>query len=179
VTKGRRIRRRRTGERGQALVEMVILLPLFLLLVFGMIEFGRVFNYWIDMTHLANEGARYASVNRWPLCPGNSVDDGTCTPTTLQAYLVERGNTGEIRSELAETDGVQVCFPEVTPLDNKPDLGDPVRVVTRAEIKLPVLDSMLGLLGVDEVLDMQASSTMRLEWTPDRFTDSTGVGAAC
>ena len=58
--------------------------------------------------------------------------------------------------------------------------GDPVRVVVNAEIKLPVLDSLLGLLGVDEVLNMRASSTERLEWTPDRLNDpSEGVVTPC
>jgi Flp pilus assembly protein TadG len=175
VTKGRRIRRRRTGERGQALVEMVILLPLFLLLVFGMIEFGRVFNYWINMTHLASEGSRYAIVNKWPGCPGFNQSDGACTPATLQEYLVQRANTGELRSELAQTGGVLVCYPE-----NTLNPGDPVRVVVNAEIKLPVLDSLLGLLGVDEVLNMRASSTERLEWTPDRLDSSAeGVVTPC
>ena len=58
--------------------------------------------------------------------------------------------------------------------------GDPVRVVVNAEITLPVLDSLLGLLGVDEVLDMSASSTERLEWTPDRLDQpSEGVVTPC
>jgi hypothetical protein len=177
VTKGRRVcLRQRAGERGQALVEMVILLPVFLLLVFGMIEFGRVFNYWIDMTHLANEGARYASVNRWPTCPGQSASDGACNPTTLKAYLVVRANTGELRGQLNGTDGVQICYPEGGPLLP----GKPVRVIVNAHIELPVLDSLLGLLGADGKLDMSASSTMRLEWTPDRLNEaSEGMVTPC
>ena len=51
-------------ERGQALVEFVVILPVFLLIAFGVIEFGKAFNYWINTTHLASEGARYASVRR-------------------------------------------------------------------------------------------------------------------
>jgi TadE-like protein len=172
VTKGRRVcLRRRAGERGQALVEMVIILPIFLLLVFGMIEFGRVFNYWIDMTHLANEGARYASVNRWPTCPGQSASSGACNPTTLKAYLVARANTGELRTQLNGADGVQVCYPEAGPLLP----GKPVRVIINAHIAMPVLDSFLGLLGADGDLDMRSTSTMRLEWTPDRL-DSVAEG---
>ena len=177
MTKGRVGSRRRAGEgeRGQALVEMVILLPLFLLLVFGMIEFGRVFNYWINMTHLASEGSRYAIVNKWPGCPGFNQSDGACNPTTLQTYLVQRANTGELRSEIAQTGGVQICYPLGT---LQP--GDPVRVVVNAKIKLPVLDSLLGLLGVDEVLNMRTSSTERLEWTPDRLNSAAeGMVSPC
>jgi TadE-like protein len=150
---------------------MVLLLPLFLLLVFGMIEFGRVFNYWIDMTHLANEGARYAAVNRWPTCTSQSASTGTCNPTTLKAYLVARANTGELRSQLSASDGVQICYPEAGP--QLP--GKPVRVVINAHITMPVLDSLLGLLGADGDLDMRASSTQRLEWIPDRL-DSVSEG---
>src|SRR5262245_34027286 len=154
---GRRVCLRRSGERGQALVEMVILLPLFLLLVFGMIEFGRVFNYWINMTHLASEGSRYAIVNKWPGCPGFEQSDGACTPAaTLQAYLAARANTGELRTEIGEPGGVQICYPENSLLP-----GEPVRVIVNAEIRLPVLDSLLGFLGVDELLEMSASSTER------------------
>jgi TadE-like protein len=154
---------------------MVILLPLFLLLVFGVIEFGRVFNYWINMTHLASEGSRYAIVNKWPGCPGFNQSDGACTPASLQAYLVERANTGELEAQIAESDGVQICYPE-----GSMQPGDPVRVVVNAEIPLPVLDSLLGLLGVDKVVDLSASSTERLEWTPDRLDQpSEGVVTPC
>jgi TadE-like protein len=151
---------------------MVILLPVFLLLVFGMIEFGRIFNYWIDMTHLANEGARYASVNRWPGCNTQSASDpgASCTYATLKAYLAPRANTGELRGQVGDADGVQICYPETTK-----NPGDPVRVIVNSEIKLPVLDSLINLLGADNVLNMRATSTMRLEWTPDRL-DSAAEG---
>jgi TadE-like protein len=155
---------------------MVLLLPLFLLLVFGMIEFGRVFNYWIDMTHLASEGARYASVNRWPTCTSQSQSTGTCNPTTLKEYLVARGNTGELRGQLSGSDGVQICYPEA----GAPLPGKPIRVIINAHIDLPVLDSLLGLLGADGKLDMRATSTQRLEWIPDRFdTAAEGMIPSC
>jgi hypothetical protein len=123
------------------------------------------------MTHLANEGARYASVNRWPTCPGQSASDGACNPTTLKAYIVARANTGELRKELNESDGVQICYPE----GGTPEPGEPVRVIVNSEIKLPVLDSLLNLLGADNVVNMRATSTMRLEWPPDRL-DSVAEG---
>jgi Flp pilus assembly protein TadG len=55
-----------TGESGAVLVEFVLVLPLLLVLLFGMLDFGKAFNYWIDETHLANEGARFAAVNKNP-----------------------------------------------------------------------------------------------------------------
>jgi Flp pilus assembly protein TadG len=48
-------------ERGQSLVEMALVLPLLLLLLAGIIDFGRAFNNYIIITNAAREGARAAS----------------------------------------------------------------------------------------------------------------------
>lgn len=40
------------------MVEMAIMLPLLLLLVFGIIEFGRLYNAQVTLTHAAREGIR-------------------------------------------------------------------------------------------------------------------------
>lgn len=47
-----------TGERGAAMVEMAIVLPVLLLLVFGIIDFGRLYNTQVTLTHAAREGIR-------------------------------------------------------------------------------------------------------------------------
>lgn len=49
-------------EKGAALVEMAISLTLLLLILFGIIEFGRVFYIKNSLTNAAREGARRASV---------------------------------------------------------------------------------------------------------------------
>ena len=49
-------------RKGQALVEMALILPLLLLLLFGIIEFGRVMSAGIIVTHGARDGARYGAV---------------------------------------------------------------------------------------------------------------------
>jgi Flp pilus assembly protein TadG len=51
---------RRRGERGQALVEFALILPVLLLLVLGIIEFGRAWNLSQIITDAAREGARQA-----------------------------------------------------------------------------------------------------------------------
>jgi Flp pilus assembly protein TadG len=50
----------RTDERGQALVEFALILPIILLLVVGMLEFARAWNLHQVMTDAAREGARRA-----------------------------------------------------------------------------------------------------------------------
>ena len=46
------------------MVEMAILLPLLLLLVFGIIEFGRLYNNQVTLTHSAREGIRYYAITQ-------------------------------------------------------------------------------------------------------------------
>jgi Flp pilus assembly protein TadG len=52
----------RPRSRGQALVEFALIIPLFLLMLFGIIDIGRVI--WANdaLTNAAREGARFASV---------------------------------------------------------------------------------------------------------------------
>ena len=55
--------RRRMRDAGVALVEFAIVMPLFFLLVFGIIEFGYAYFQQVDVRHGAREGARLAAVN--------------------------------------------------------------------------------------------------------------------
>jgi Flp pilus assembly protein TadG len=48
------------SERGQALVETAIMLPILLLVCVGIFEFGRAFQTWQVLTNAAREGARIA-----------------------------------------------------------------------------------------------------------------------
>ncbi|MDH3539764.1 MAG: pilus assembly protein [Acidimicrobiia bacterium] len=45
-------------DRGATLVEAAIVLPIFFLLVFGLLEFGFGFKDWLTINHAAREGAR-------------------------------------------------------------------------------------------------------------------------
>ena len=55
-------RAERSRERGQALVEFALIVPLFLIIVVGIIQFGVGLNYWLDLNRIANQGARWAVV---------------------------------------------------------------------------------------------------------------------
>ncbi len=51
-------------DRGAAAVEFALLLPILLLLVFGIIDFGRALNAQVTLTQAAREGARLAALNQ-------------------------------------------------------------------------------------------------------------------
>jgi Flp pilus assembly protein TadG len=139
------------SESGVALVEFVLVVPVLLLLVLGMVEFGKGFNYWIDETHLANEAARFAVVNK---DPGSG---------TLQDYILSQGDTSELRT--GGTTSVpgkpQVCisFPSGTS-----NVGDPVKAtVTLTYHWLPILQRVADT-------PISASATMRLEARPTNYS---------
>ena len=55
-------RRRGKREDGQTLVEFTLVLPIFLLVLFAIVDFGMAFHAWITVTNSAREGARIGAV---------------------------------------------------------------------------------------------------------------------
>lgn len=51
-------------EKGQSLVEFALVIPVFLLLLLGVIDFGRVFHAYLTLDHAGREGARAASLGK-------------------------------------------------------------------------------------------------------------------
>ena len=51
---------RKKGEEGQSLLEFALLLPVFLLMLAGIVEFGFMFLTAHTLQHATREGARYA-----------------------------------------------------------------------------------------------------------------------
>lgn len=51
------------NERGAVAVEAALIVPIFLVLVLGIFEFGRAFNIQISLSEAARESARYAAVH--------------------------------------------------------------------------------------------------------------------
>src|SRR5438552_2693398 len=66
VQRNRLVLERLRCEQGQALVEFALVLPVLLLVVVGIVTFGRAMNYDSQETHLVNEAARYAAVDQVP-----------------------------------------------------------------------------------------------------------------
>jgi Flp pilus assembly protein TadG len=146
-------------ETGTALVEFALVLPVLLVVLLGVADFGRAFNHWIDSTHMANVGARYAAVNKNPGVP----------PQTLQAYVVDQASTDDLQ------DGVEVCI-EFRNADGSPNtnpqVGDSVTVNVSSTFSW--LDYLVGEIdGFPADTDITGSATMRLEAKP------TNYGAGC
>jgi hypothetical protein len=76
--------RPRAHSQAQALAEFALVVPIFLVLVFGIIEAGRFMFYYEVMNHATREGARYAIVNgsnslNCPTGPTTGAD--SCNPS--------------------------------------------------------------------------------------------------
>ena len=56
----RYMRKNRTGERGATMAEFAIIAVVFFMIIFGIIEFGRLFYTHNALTDAARRGARYA-----------------------------------------------------------------------------------------------------------------------
>lgn len=52
-------------ERGQTMAEFAVVLPVLALLLFGVIQFGSLFNNYLTVTDATRAGARKASVARY------------------------------------------------------------------------------------------------------------------
>jgi Flp pilus assembly protein TadG len=50
-------------ERGQSLLEFALVIPIFLILVMGIIDFSLGLKSWITITNASREAARYAAVS--------------------------------------------------------------------------------------------------------------------
>jgi hypothetical protein len=145
--------RPKRGEQGQATVEFAIVLPLVLLLVVGLIEFGKAFNYWLSLNHLASEGSRWVAVDRVP--PANNSPD----VQAFRDYLVNQVNSQDLRDKLlADEDSTRLCRgPSPTG-----QVGDEATVIVKTPYSFP-----FGLGSVT----LAGKSTVRLEqpvtWTSE------------
>ena len=80
------LRRPLRDDRGAALVEFAIILPLLILLVFGTIEFGRAYNAKVTLTHAAREGVRKLAITKDPAAAETAAIDAASS-TLDQAQI--------------------------------------------------------------------------------------------
>src|SRR5208283_5416551 len=82
-------------EDGQALVEFALVLPIIILILFGIVVFGVALNDWIDETQLASEAARFASVD-------SEHGTGELNQAKFLEWVQAQGDNSEVQHATAE-----------------------------------------------------------------------------
>ncbi|MGE4283682.1 MAG: TadE/TadG family type IV pilus assembly protein, partial [Clostridia bacterium] len=123
-------------SKGQSIVETAMVLPLLLLILFSIFEFGRIFNAYMIITNASREGARYAIVGASDIEIINVIDAGTVTLEAAQRHV------SIIPSSTGRTRGVQVS----------------VQVDYEVEIFTPLISSIIS-----NPFPLSAKSVMRME----------------
>ncbi|MBA4180704.1 MAG: pilus assembly protein TadE [Anaerolinea sp.] len=114
------LRLRRT-EAGQSLVEFAMVLPFFLVLLFGLVDFGRAFYTWLQVTNAAREGARAAAVQLDGSAINTRIYNSICKtyPTSCSLdttkMVITKTNVQGARGESASVN-ISYAFSYVTPL---------------------------------------------------------------
>ena len=138
------------------MVEFALVVPILLLVLLGIMDFGRALNYWITETHLANQGARFAVVDRWP----------TKGTETLTAYLESKLTTKELRDGSSKVTPAAFCVAQLTgSTGTTGNVGDPIEVRVETEYEW-IVSEFFDFFGVDLVLPtitLAGTATMRLE----------------
>lgn len=126
--------RGKNGQTGQSITEFALILPIVLLLLFGMIEFGRLLEADLVLTSAAREGARYGSL-------GKSTAEIQAGVRQSASYL----NTPQLTITITNAQGqsgqpvtVQVSYPITisTPLIANILPSNPVVVTADATMRL-------------------------------------------
>ncbi len=132
-------RSRRDGEKGQNLVEFAMVVPIFLILVFSIVDFGMGFHAWITVTNAAREGARVGAVGADSATIEARVIDtaSSLIGEDLDVTIVNaQGAPGEAVSVDVEYD-----YELITPLSNLlgifgGGLGSPITFHSEAEMRI-------------------------------------------
>ena len=133
--------RSRRSERGQALAEFALVLPLVMFFIAGIIEFGRAWNIKQAVTDAAREGARYAVVQ----------DDDIKTTDDVKAKVEERLGLAGI---------------ETSTIEFSPDFhvkGSEMTVTVSTDYRMGLVGVLLGWAGAPSFVSISTQVTMRNE----------------
>ena len=138
-------------ERGTALIEMALTLPLLLLISISVYEFGRAFQHWQVLTNATREGARIATL------PGTTDD---AVADRVQGYLA----AGQL--PFANSASVSVAHDgEITIGIDATASASTVTVSYPFEfiVLQPIARLVVSDTDVGEAITMTVSATMRNE----------------
>jgi Flp pilus assembly protein TadG len=158
---------KRRPDRGQGLAEFAIVLPVFLLLLFGLIDVGRGVFLYNDLTNAAREGARLAIVNQEKSLIAQRVQ-----ALTFAGTISNLGNLDDLDPLSLVTfrrSGPDSKDPLKNEVCASPDVGCIAVVRARADWSLftPIASSIIGTLS------LEARSEMPIEYTcPSAYTST-------
>lgn len=154
---------RAAGERGAAMVELAIVIPVLVILLLGIVTTAAVYNQKLSLTNGAREGARYAAtlpvgnfttVNAWldgvSTVSTAAVDDGFGPSVpgriTCAAYVYPQGITTDDRTtRRRESGGVVTYSNQPCYTDGRPNSERRVQIVLQRDtsintgfVKIPI-----------------------------------------
>lgn len=137
-----RLLQRFCSERGAAVVEFALVLPLLLLLMFGLIDFTMAYQRNVTLTHAAREGVR-----AWALAPPTSPTNPT--PATRDAATGIDPATIEVVCATATATGTWTPSPATTAACSTPcTAGEPAQVTARHNYAyITPVASVFGMFG--------------------------------
>jgi Flp pilus assembly protein TadG len=143
----------RRSERGQALAEFALVLPLVLLFIAGIIEMGRAWNIKQAVTDAAREGARYTVVR-----------DDDVTLSDVEAKIEERLALASIdSSEIVISSADPMCSPVTACFHNETGYGKEMTVSVSTQFQMGLIGSLLSWAGAPSVVTINTTATMRNE----------------
>jgi Flp pilus assembly protein TadG len=152
---------RTSNQRGQAVIELALTLPLLLVVVFGIIDFGFMFQRYEAVTNAAREGARLGV-----------LADYTATEAQNRAldYLVASGLNGPIRAcgtgtVVRNSRCAQMTTSTVPVVGSTPaKTVDQVIVIVEYDHQYQFVGPILGLFGSNlSSIRLRSASSMRRE----------------
>jgi Flp pilus assembly protein TadG len=156
----RRLTRRGRQESGQALVEFAIVLPVLILIILGILYFGRYENYSNQETQLAEEGARWAA-----------VDNNPSTTQTLQSYIQAQAQP-ELANGSSDVSAARVYLYCPTGTCTSVNTDYVIACVTTT-VQYPFLKIGSGIVTESATMRIEQAQTTA-EWTP--ATPPAGLG---
>lgn len=153
------MKRRLRGSKGQSLAELALIAPVFLILIFGIIDFGMGLRAYITVSQATREAARSAAIGMPPgtFTSGGSGDCDGNTNTTVVGKVC----TVMDGMNLTNLTSVSVTYPE----GQLP--GNSVRVTAQYEYNYitPIsgLVSFFTAGNIGDSIAVSSSTDMRLE----------------
>jgi len=124
------------NKKGQAMVETIFVLPLLFLLIFGIIEFGRIYFTYMMLSNAAREGARYSVVGMSSTDVESHINNVTSTVGTVDIDVDDETSDGNIIVSVSHN--LELIMPIVGPMIDKSDGTEDGKIALRASAEMRI-----------------------------------------